>query len=334
MKDHTDTVTAELPVTDAPETSRPEGLTLVQMYQINVKPQVRTETGWSASELAELGDSIMSEGLLQLPLLRRDPESNTLIPVAGHRRIEAMKRKGFTEFYAIVGDADEAKAFRMQLAENIQREQLSTKETANAVRRLADEGNTPGEIAEIVKKSKAWVSKHLSLTHPDFGKYAKNLFVTGVCEDLEILGSLSTAEKALTTKGHQNPEGWLIVYQGDHGHSWNRKNSANAAKAAKAWTEDEGTTDEESENAEHNASEADKKQQTPGRIDSFAVLDCLQELTEQAEQGAIKTHAEALRVIFNQLLQGFDFDNSISEEFENMLAAIEEHDNHQDQIQY
>ena len=307
MKDQADNVTAELDVTEAPETSRPEGLTLVRMHQINVKPQVRTETGWSDRELDELGESIMKEGLLQLPLLRRDPESNTLIPVAGHRRIEAMKRKGFTEFYAIVGDADEAKAFRMQLAENIQREQLSTKETANAVRRLADEGNTPGQIAEIVKKSKAWVSKHLSLTHPDFGKYAKRLFVSGVLEDLEILGSLSTAEKALSAKGHENPEGWLIAYQDDHGHSWNRTNSAKAAKAAKAWTQNEESDQNAGEGDGNDSTDSMETAESRKRWDGhamptpFMVLEVMEKIECEFSERRDASYKEAFSYLVEEL---------------------------------
>ena len=307
MKDHTDTVTAELPVTDAPETSRPEGLTLVQMYQINVKPQVRTETGWSDRELAELGDSIMSEGLLQLPLLRRDTESNTLIPVAGHRRIEAMKRKGFTEFYAIVGDASEAKAFRMQLAENIQREQLSTKETANAVRKLADEGSTPRQIAEIVKKSPAWVSKHLSLTHPDFGKYAKDLFVTGVCEDLEILGSLSQAEKAADAAGY-NGNLWTrqeIMRAG----GLKRATAAAAAKKAKSLktADEEGDKqDSDSDSAESTESnEASEGRQRNGEQmpSPFHVLEVLDDIAERFSEDSEMNFKTAFEHLTRELFK-------------------------------
>lgn len=266
MKNEHNTATAELPVSGSPETSRPEGLTLVSMYQINVKPQVRTETGWSDAELDELGESIMREGLLQLPLLRRDPESNTLIPVAGHRRIEAMKRKGFSEFYAIVGEADEAKAFRMQLAENIQREQLSTREVANAVRKLADEGNTPAQIGEIVKKSKAWVSKHLSLTHPEFGKYARSLFERGTVEDLEILGSLSQAEKAANEKGYAGEQWTCAQYPG---HPWTRKDAAAVAKRTKAMK---------------NAAEQEQEDNGQGESEPWGI----DETAESAEQDAYK----------------------------------------------
>lgn len=297
MKNEHDTATAELPVTGTPETSRPEGLTLVQMFQINVKPQVRTETGWSDAELDELGESIMREGLLQLPLLRRDPESNTLIPVAGHRRIEAMKRKGFSEFYAIVGDADEAKAFRMQLAENIQREQLSTREVANAVRKLADEGNTPAQIGEIVKKSKAWVSKHLSLTHPDFGKYARDLFVTGVCEDLEILGSLSQAEKAADAAGY-NGNLWTreqIMRAG----GLKRATAAAAAKKAKALKP--AGSDSEGENEQEGESNQPERFDGESMPRAFHVLEVLEEISEQFEHSPEMTFKDAFSQVVREL---------------------------------
>lgn len=322
MKNEHDTATAELPVTAAPETSRPEGLTLVQMYQINVKPQVRTETGWSDAELDELGESIMQQGLLQLPLLRRDTESNTLIPVAGHRRIEAMKRKGFSEFYAIVGDADEAKAFRMQLAENIQREQLSTREVANAVRKLADEGNTPAQIGEIVKKSKAWVSKHLSLTHPEFGKYARRLFESGTVEDLEILGSLSTAEKALIANLHLDPEGWFIEYLENSGKTWTRKNSAAATKKAKAWAPDQEETDADNEDSEEK--EEQQGNETPARWTGqamptpFLVLEVLEKIECDFSERRDATYKGAFAYLVEQL---YTHHRDIQEALTDILGA-------------
>lgn len=298
MKNEHDTATAELPVTGMPDTSRPEGLTLVNMYQINVKPQIRTETGWSDAELDELGESIMREGLLQLPLLRHDPESNTLIPVAGHRRIEAMKRKGFSEFYAIVGDADEAKAFRMQLAENIQREQLSTREVANAVRKLADEGNTPAQIGEIVKKSKAWVSKHLSLTHPEFGKYARKLFERGEVEDLEILGSLSQAEKAANEKGHDG-ESWTIAQY--PGNPWTRKEAAAAARRAKAMWHKDDETDEQHNNGDDSEREPAARFEGETMPESFEVEAVLNEISEQFENNPKMTFKDAFSQLVSEL---------------------------------
>lgn len=315
MKNEHDTATAELPVTGTPETSRPEGLTLVQMYQVNVKPQVRTETGWSDAELDELGESIMHEGLLQLPLLRRDPESETLIPVAGHRRIEAMKRKGFSEFYAIVGDADEAKAFRMQLAENIQREQLSTREVANAVRKLADEGNTPAQIGEIVKKSKAWVSKHLSLTHPEFGKYARRLFERGEVEDLEILGSLSQAEKAAAEKGHDG-ESWTIAQY--PGNPWTRKEAAAAARRAKAMKHKDDGTDEQPEDGNDSEQEPAVRFEGETMPEAFEIEAVLNEISEQFEQNPDMTFKDAFSQLVSEL---YGVHTGISGALTGILAA-------------
>jgi ParB/RepB/Spo0J family partition protein len=326
MKNEHDTATAELPVSGTPETSRPEGLTLVQMFQINVKPQVRTETGWSDDELDELGESIMREGLLQLPLLRRDPESNTLIPVAGHRRIEAMKRKGFSEFYAIVGDADEAKAFRMQLAENIQREQLSTREVANAMRKLYEEGNTPAQIGEIVKKSKAWVSKHLSLTHPNFGKYARDLFVTGVCEDLEILGSLSQAEKAADQAGYIGMN-WTANQQ-PRPKGWTRKDAAAVAKKAKA-LKPAGSEGEGKENSEEEGTSpvesTENRWEGQAMPTPFMVLEVLEKIECDFSERKDATYKAAFAYLVEEL---YKHHKDVQEALTDILGAYGHRNDH------
>lgn len=199
MKQAEDTITKELPLPTPgepmPGTARPEGLTLVYLEQVDELPQVRTDSGLDDASLDELGDSIMADGLLQLPLLRHSPGGLRYTVVAGHRRIAAMRRKGFQSFYAIVGNADDKKAFRMQLAENIQREQLSLKETAAAVRKLYEEGNGVEEIGAIVKKSKAWVSKHLAVSCEDFSYTARSMLEHGECEDLEILNGINQLDK-------------------------------------------------------------------------------------------------------------------------------------------
>lgn len=187
----------ELPCPGEPEpgTARPEGLTLVHIEQVDVQKQVRTETGMDDESLAELGESIQKEGLLQLPLLRHAPGGLRYIIIAGHRRIEAMKRAGFQRFYAIVGNADESKAFTMQLTENIQREQLNLKEIASAIRKLHDNGHSMDDISQLVKKSKAWVSKHLAVSCDDFSYTAKYMLERGECEDLEVLNGINQLDR-------------------------------------------------------------------------------------------------------------------------------------------
>lgn len=80
---------------------------------------------------------------------------------------------------------DEHRAAR--LAENIQRDDLSTYETAKAIKQLYDSGKTPTEIGALVHKSKAWVSKHLAAAHPNLSWQARNLLEDGSTEDLELV---------------------------------------------------------------------------------------------------------------------------------------------------
>jgi ParB/RepB/Spo0J family partition protein len=240
MIDTNNTQTPAVTLTDTPTVADPKGLTLVNMADIETLPQVRTESGWDNESLNALAESIKSTGLLQLPLLRWDATRSKYVVIAGHRRIEAMRRAGFPGFYAITGNADQQQAHIMQLTENIHREQLTTKETAYALRTLSDQGHDLGTIAAMVNKSKPWVSKHLSVTHPEFGNYARRLFVGGDVEDLEILNSLSQAERAIneTRAQHMDTESlsgenWTISQY--PGKAWTRKSAANVAKTAKTW---------------------------------------------------------------------------------------------------
>lgn len=237
-----------------PGTSQPEGLKLVYLEQVQAAPQVRTESGWDDASLAELGNSIIAVGLLQTPLLRENPEGvGGYTIVAGHRRIEAMRRAGFRSFYAIVGKADDQTAHIMQLTENLHREQLTTKETAWALRKLSDAGKTLGEIANIVNKSKPWVCKHLALTHKDFGSYARQLFVGGVTEDVELLNSLSQAEK-LADEAEQFGYEWVSMNEPKN-KKWTRKAAAELVKKAKTLQAPSATDEEESEDESNDSTD-------------------------------------------------------------------------------
>ena len=168
MRQAEDTVTADMPVTaPAPDTGT---LTLIQLDQVEALPQVRTESGMDDDSLNELAQSIMARGLLQPPLLRTQTDSDKLAIVAGHRRIAAMRRAGFETCYAIIGTTDADTAQEMQIAENIHREQLSPLEIGNAVAFLLAKHKTLAKVAQVLKKSKPWCSKHMAVTLPNFSK--------------------------------------------------------------------------------------------------------------------------------------------------------------------
>lgn len=294
MIDANDNLTTALTLTETPAVADPRGLTMIQMDQVEALPQVRTESGWDDKSLSELAESIKTLGLLQLPLLRWDAMRGKFLVIAGHRRIEAMRRAGFPGFYAITGEADQQQAHLMQLTENIHREQLTTKETAYALRTLSDQGKTLAQIAAMVNKSKPWVSKHLSVTHPDFGSYAREKFERCEVEDLEILNSLSQAEKAIDSKNAEASDEveWIIgatwIKQRCEG-SWSRTTAAKLAKEAKTY-QLPALKEEESEESE----EGQAKMTTPIRETLETVINELERLEGNGELVSLQNMAVSL----------------------------------------
>lgn len=194
MIDNTYTVTAALPLPkSAPSGATAEALTLVQMADVD--PDPRNELRMSDTELQELGESIDARGLMQPPMLRLIPETGRLMTIAGHHRIEAMRRIGFESFFAIVGAADNDSALEMLMMSNLQSKVMSTAQVASFVSQLLTKHKSMDKVCQIMKKSKPWVSKHIAVTRPDFGKIAQKMLARGECEDLEILGMISQLEK-------------------------------------------------------------------------------------------------------------------------------------------
>lgn len=111
-------------------------------------------------ELIELGQSIRDNGLLQPILI---DEKNQII--AGHRRWLACQKMNILEVATLTLSTKEDKdILLLNIVENIQRENLTSIETALALKQLRDVlGISQSEIAHLIKKSAATVSKYLNL---------------------------------------------------------------------------------------------------------------------------------------------------------------------------
>lgn len=159
-------------------------LQLVALDAIELPEQVRTH--FDEASLAELAADVKANGILQAVLLRPIGDGRYRF-IAGERRIRAARIAGFSAVPALVGDVSDEQAEDMQLAENIQREDLSLQDEARAVRKLYDRLGKVERVAQRVHKSAAWVSKRLALTYDGFDTRARRLLEDGVTEDVELL---------------------------------------------------------------------------------------------------------------------------------------------------
>ena len=113
--------------------------------------------------LDELAASIKTQGLLQ-PLVVRAVARDRYELIAGERRWRAAQRAGLTELPALVREVPEQTVLALALIENIQREDLSPLEEAQALQRLIEEfGLTHQQTADAVGRSRAAVSNLLRL---------------------------------------------------------------------------------------------------------------------------------------------------------------------------
>src|SRR5919204_246 len=112
--------------------------------------------------LASLAESIRRHGLLQPLVARRIAGRYEL--VAGERRLRAAGLAGLATVPVIVREARPGERLELALIENLQRENLSALEEAEAYRHLLDTyGLTQDEIAARVGKTRPTISNALRL---------------------------------------------------------------------------------------------------------------------------------------------------------------------------
>ncbi|MBQ0167791.1 MAG: ParB/RepB/Spo0J family partition protein [Treponema sp.] len=137
----------------------------IPLSQIAETGNVRTE--YAGKEITELAESIKLNGLLN-PITVRKLENPIVSEngvaeyelIAGHRRLRAYKwlisqGQNYTYIPACVHQGDK---HRLQLIENIQRENLTPAELEAGVKQMQEAGLTQSDIAKQLGKSIQWVS--------------------------------------------------------------------------------------------------------------------------------------------------------------------------------
>jgi len=120
---------------------------------------------FAENELDALAQSIREKGVLQPLLVRPVADGEAAFElVAGERRWRAAQRVGIHEVPVVVRALADYEALEIALVENLQREDLSPLEEAEAYRRLLTEfGRTQASLAEAVGKSRSHVANTLRL---------------------------------------------------------------------------------------------------------------------------------------------------------------------------
>ena len=100
------------------------------------------------NKIKELAESIHEHGLLQ-PIVVRPIEEDMFEIIAGERRFRAIQSLNLPQADVIIRDMDDETAV-VALIENIQRENLSVVEEAEAYKKLLEIGDTTqSELAKV-----------------------------------------------------------------------------------------------------------------------------------------------------------------------------------------
>lgn len=139
------------------------GISTIEVLKILPNPRQPRKV-FKSEELSELSESIRENGIIQPLVISPSGQPGEYYLIAGERRLKAAKMAGFDEVPVIIRDVNELQQLELALVENVQREDLSPLETAEAYRQLADEFSlSHEEIAKKVGKSRVAVTNTIRL---------------------------------------------------------------------------------------------------------------------------------------------------------------------------
>ena len=112
--------------------------------------------------LEELAESIKEHGVFQPIIVKPSIKGYEII--AGERRVKASIIAGLTEIPAIIREFNDAEMMEIALLENLQREDLTPIEEANAYKKISDTLNlTQEQLSKRVGKSRSYITNTLGL---------------------------------------------------------------------------------------------------------------------------------------------------------------------------
>ncbi len=156
-------------------------------------------------DLTELADSIRAKGILKnltvVPynLVEKDQSNwdddyDRFVVVIGHRRLAAAKLAGLETIPCAIAEMNEQEQIAVMLLENMQRNDLTVYEQAQAFQMLLDFGESINYISEKTGFSQTTVRRRVKLLEPDQEKFKDAVARGGTLFDFAELDKIKSAE--------------------------------------------------------------------------------------------------------------------------------------------
>lgn len=143
------------------EAQQAEEVEEISLDEIRPNPYQPRKT-FDDKSLKELSESIKENGVFQPIIIRKSVNGYEII--AGERRFRASKLAGKTTIPAITRQFDEAQMMEVAVLENLQREDLTPLEEAQAYEMLQKNlGLTQEEVSKRLGKSRPYIANYLRL---------------------------------------------------------------------------------------------------------------------------------------------------------------------------
>jgi ParB family transcriptional regulator, chromosome partitioning protein len=185
-----------------PLSSSFQGIIHISISQIQSNPQ-QPRTSMEDGALEELATSIRQHGIIQPLIVSAGPDPDQYTLIAGERRWRAAKKAGLSMVPVIERTVSKQGQLELALIENLQREDLTPLEMAEAYQQLSEDFSlTHEQIAERVGKSRTSITntlRLLNLTNPARDSLAKGLISEGHARAILGLPNVQAQNAALST---------------------------------------------------------------------------------------------------------------------------------------
>lgn len=185
-------------------------LSLASLVFSQTPAQIERRAHFNQEKISDLAESIKSEGLLQPIVVRPLNRGDGFEVVAGERRVRAHELAGLTEVLSSIRELSDSQVAKIQLIENLQREDVHPLAEAEGYEELLKKhGYTVEQIADEVDTSKATIYARMKLLA--LGKESREAFYAEKLSPSHflLLARIPIAEWQATALEHfLKPNGW------------------------------------------------------------------------------------------------------------------------------